>query len=350
MSRALQNCDSPTSRAMEDSDSPTSRWLFTQEQLKNSPSRKCGLKAQKEFSYRQRATFLIQDMGKKLHVSQVTINTAIVYMQRFYMLHSFTKCDKNDLSPAALFLAAKVEEEPRAVEDVLKVCHACLTPESPRLDTKSQAYMEKADELLTLETILLETLGFDIMIEHPHANLDKIVPSLKESKAPTSVFYDLADHSFVTTFCLQYKPSVIACVCIHLAYKLSKQEVCLKSNDKPWWEGVDETVTAQLLEELTNNFVDVLQTTPYRATTIAKIPDVKELNPGIEDYVTPRNREELAVLQMIRRFYTNQKPASPIPSESYKATSTCDTGKISRKRPHSKKASPVPSKLPKMDN
>ena len=41
--------------------------------------------------------------------TQLCINTAIVYMQRFYMFHSFTKFHRNYIAAAALFLAAKVE-------------------------------------------------------------------------------------------------------------------------------------------------------------------------------------------------------------------------------------------------
>lgn len=40
--------------------------------------------------------------------------------------------------PAALFLAAKVEEQPRKLEHVIKVAHACLHPQEPLLDTKSE--------------------------------------------------------------------------------------------------------------------------------------------------------------------------------------------------------------------
>lgn len=112
--------------------------------------------------------------------SQLTINTAIVYMHRFYMHHSFTKFHRNvsiqgDLlacrtiftsrsihelfrlgaslkipsflfflllyfqiiSPTTLFLAAKVEEQPRKLEHVIKVAHACLNPLEPPLDAKS---------------------------------------------------------------------------------------------------------------------------------------------------------------------------------------------------------------------
>lgn len=41
------------------------------------------------------------------------------------------------ISPAALFLAAKVEEQPRKLEHVIKVAHACLNPQDPSPDVRS---------------------------------------------------------------------------------------------------------------------------------------------------------------------------------------------------------------------
>lgn len=40
------------------------------------------------------------------------------------------------ISPTALFLAAKVEEQARKLEHVIKVAHTCLHPLEPLLDTK----------------------------------------------------------------------------------------------------------------------------------------------------------------------------------------------------------------------
>ncbi|XP_028291391.1 cyclin-T2-like isoform X3 [Gouania willdenowi] len=116
---------------------PSSKWFFTREQLESTPSRRCGVEPDRELSYRQQAANLIQDMGQRLNVSQLTINTAIVYMHRFYMNHSFTKFHRNIISPTTLFLAAKVEEQPRKLEHVIKVAHACLNPQESPLDTKS---------------------------------------------------------------------------------------------------------------------------------------------------------------------------------------------------------------------
>ena len=52
----------------------------------------------------------------------------------------------------------------------------------------------------------------------------------------------------LTTFCLQHKPTVIACVCIHLACKWSNWEIPVSTDGKHWWEYVDSSVTLELLD------------------------------------------------------------------------------------------------------
>ena len=44
------------------------RWLFTQDELYRSPSRLCGIDADKELNYRQQTANFIQDMGQRLQV------------------------------------------------------------------------------------------------------------------------------------------------------------------------------------------------------------------------------------------------------------------------------------------
>jgi len=44
------------------------RWMFTNDQLANSPSRKCGIDSATELSYRQQAACLIGDMGHQLQL------------------------------------------------------------------------------------------------------------------------------------------------------------------------------------------------------------------------------------------------------------------------------------------
>ncbi|XP_038550348.1 cyclin-T1 [Micropterus salmoides] len=248
------------------------KWYYTREQIDNSPSRRAGLDPDKELSYRQQAANLLQDMGQRLNVSQLTINTAIVYMHRFYMVQSFTRFHRNVISPAALFLAAKVEEQPRKLEHVIKVAHACLNPQDPSPDVRSDAYLQQAQDLVILESIILQTLAFEITIDHPHTHVVKctqlvrVVPASKDL-AQTSYF--MATNSLhLTTFCLQYSPPVVACVCIHLACKWSNWEIPVSTDGKHWWEYVDPTVTLELLDELTHEFLQILEKTPSRLKRI----------------------------------------------------------------------------------
>ncbi|KTG31037.1 hypothetical protein cypCar_00027844 [Cyprinus carpio] len=247
----------------------SSKWLFTREQLENTPSRRCGVESDRELSYRQQAANLIQDMGQRLNVSQLTINTAIVYMHRFYMLNSFTKFHRNIISPTTLFLAAKVEEQPRKLEHVIKVAHACLNPQDPPLDTKSNVYLQQAQELVLLETIVLQTLGFEITIDHPHTDVVRCSQLVRASMDLAQTSYFMATNSLhLTTFCLQHKPTVVACVCIHLACKWSNWEIPVSSDGKHWWEYVDRSVTLQLLDDLTHEILQILEKTPSRLKRI----------------------------------------------------------------------------------
>ncbi|KAK0074496.1 hypothetical protein PV325_008265 [Microctonus aethiopoides] len=172
------------------------KWYFTKEQLTNTPSRKCGIDADKELSYRQQAANFIQDMGQKLHVTQLCINTAIVYMHRFYVFHSLSQFHRNSIASAALFLAAKVEEQPRKLESVIKISHLCLHREASSVDIKSEQYLDQAQDLVFNENVLLQTLGFDVAIDHPHTHVVRCCQLVKDLLLEFSASKDLAQTSY----------------------------------------------------------------------------------------------------------------------------------------------------------
>jgi|688.fasta_scaffold639922_1 hypothetical protein len=76
--------------------------------------------------------------GFSVFRTQLCINTAIVYVHRFYMFHSFNKFHRNPISSCALFLAAKVEEQPRKLEHVIRVAHMILYKDQRNLDINSE--------------------------------------------------------------------------------------------------------------------------------------------------------------------------------------------------------------------
>ncbi|XP_013136584.1 PREDICTED: cyclin-T1 [Papilio polytes] len=234
------------------------KWYFTKEQLQNSPSRRCGLDADKELAYRQQAANLIQDMGQRLQVSQLCINTAIVYMHRFYAFHSFTQFHRNAIAAAALFLAAKVEEQPRKLEYVIKVAHVCLHRGEGVNALTSEQYQEQAQDLVFNENVLLQTLGFDVAIDHPHTHVVRTCHLVKAPKDLAQTSYFMASNSLhLTTMCLQYRPTVVACFCIHLASKWSNWSIPQSHEGRHWFSYVDRSVTTELLERLTAEFLHI---------------------------------------------------------------------------------------------
>ncbi|XP_037908195.1 cyclin-T isoform X2 [Hermetia illucens] len=256
------------------SDSKDSRWYFTAEQLANSPSRRQGIDANQELSYRQQTAYLIQEMGQRLSVSQLCINTAIVYMHRFYAFHSFTHFHRNGIAAASLFLAAKVEEQPRKLEHVIKVAHLCLSTEFPH--AASDVYNEQAQDLVFNENVLLQTLGFDVAIDHPHTHVVKTCHLVKACKDLAQTSYFLASNSLhLTSMCLQYRPTVVACFCIYLACKWSRWEIPQSTEGKHWFHYVDTSVTLDLLKQLTDEFLAIYEKSPARLKS--KLNSIKAL-------------------------------------------------------------------------
>ncbi|XP_017771977.1 PREDICTED: cyclin-T2 isoform X2 [Nicrophorus vespilloides] len=241
------------------------KWYFTKEHLNNSPSRQCGIDAYKELYYRQQAANFIQDMGQRLRVSQLCINTATVYMHRFYVFHSFTQFPWHSMAAAAIFLSAKVEEQPRKLEHVIRVHNLCKNPREAQFDVTSERYQQQSQDLVFNENVLLQTLGFDVAIDHPHAHVVRCCHLVKACKDLAQTSYFMASTSLhVTTMCLQFKPTVVACFCIHLACKWSNWEIPLSNEKKEWFSYVDSTVTAELLQLLTDEFLVIFERCPSR--------------------------------------------------------------------------------------
>lgn len=64
--------------------------------------------------------------------------------------------------------------------------------------------------------------------------------------------------------CLQYRPTVVACFCIHLACRWANWEIPLSSEQKEWFSYIDPTVTAELLNQLCVDFLEIYDKCPSR--------------------------------------------------------------------------------------
>jgi len=126
----------------------------------------------------------------------LTIATAIVYFHRFFVRKDFSEFDRwvcanlpLPLSPdlhfpssplqliatACLFLAGKVEETPKKLKDVLLVTYKLRNKKDIVLD--SSEYYSLREEILIQERCVLQTIAFDLTVDHPYKHVIDIIKS-----------------------------------------------------------------------------------------------------------------------------------------------------------------------------
>lgn len=93
------------------------------------------------------------------------------------MCQSFKEFPRFVTACCCLFLAGKVEETPKKCKDIIKIARTYLT------DQQFATFGEDPkEEVLTLERILLQTIHFDLQVDHPYGYLLKYAKSLKGDK------------------------------------------------------------------------------------------------------------------------------------------------------------------------
>jgi len=246
------------------------RWFYDRNHIENlTPSRKAGIDAFDELRYRQTAASFIQECGKSLQLTQLCINTAIVFMHRFFMMHSFKRFDKYDIAASSLFLAAKVEETPRKINHVIEVRDKITNKGQriPKPDTNSDEYKKRVELLVEHELIMLQTFGFDISIDHPHTHVIRATQFIRAPRELSQVAYFMATNSlYLTTFCLEMRSEIVAATCIYLAFAWSEFEVGLSSDGRRWWSYLDKDLTEDTLKENVRTYIRILEVCLHRLT------------------------------------------------------------------------------------
>lgn len=111
---------------------------------------------------------------------------------------------------------------------------------------------------MTLERILLQTIKFDLQVEHPYSYLLRYAKCLKGDKTKLQKMVQMAwtfvNDSLCTTLALQWEPEIIAVALMYLAGKLSQFEVIdwvgRTAKHLRWWDMFVEDVTMDLLEDI----------------------------------------------------------------------------------------------------
>ncbi|KAK4883595.1 hypothetical protein RN001_006914 [Aquatica leii] len=252
-------------------------WYYDKKELRNTPSALDNIDYDTEMRYRREGARFIINSGLKMDLGCNTAATGVVYFHRFYMFHSFRQFPRYVTACCCLFLAGKVEETPKKCKTIIETARALLS------DAKFSTFGEDPkEEVMTLERILLQTIKFDLQVEHPYSYLVRYAKCLKGDEAKLEKMVQMAwtfvNDSLCTTLALQWEPEIIAVALMYLAGKLSQFEVVdwVGRNNKHlrWWDMFVEDVTMDLLEDICHQVLDL-----YSQPASEAPPDSPPLSP-----------------------------------------------------------------------
>ncbi|XP_018421750.1 PREDICTED: cyclin-K isoform X2 [Nanorana parkeri] len=234
-------------------------WYWDKKDLAHTPSQQEGLDPATEARYRREGARFIFDVGTRLGLHYDTLATGIIYFHRFYMFHSFKQFARYVTGACCLFLAGKVEETPKKCKDIIKTARSLLN------DVQfGQFGDDPKEEVMVLERILLQTIKFDLQVEHPYQFLLKYAKQLKGDKNKIQKLVQMAwtfvNDSLCTTLSLQWEPEIIAVAVMYLAGRLCKfeiQEWTSKPMYRRWWEQFVQDVPVDVLEDICHQILDL---------------------------------------------------------------------------------------------
>eukprot|EP00897_Mesotaenium_endlicherianum_P005676 jgi/Mesen1/5136/ME000255S04112 len=228
-----------TSGHCDEKDHSTFNWYYTRQEIeRDSPSRADGIKLKTETWLRRSYCTYLQDLGMRLRMPQETIASAIVFCHRFYLRQSHASNDRYTIATICMFLAGKVEETPRPIKEIIITAHEIRhRRDSVAVERikREAVFEEQKERLLAGESLVMATLGFDLIVVHPYKPLVQTLRSFGHGKdALVQVAWNFLNDGLHTSLCLQFRPRLIALGAIYLSSKFLK--VNPHVGDKDWWE------------------------------------------------------------------------------------------------------------------
>ncbi|XP_052515591.1 cyclin-K [Budorcas taxicolor] len=338
-------------------------WYWDKKDLAHTPSQLEGLDPATEARYRREGARFIFDVGTRLGLHYDTLATGIIYFHRFYMFHSFKQFPRYVTGACCLFLAGKVEETPKKCKDIIKTARSLLN------DVQfGQFGDDPKEEVMVLERILLQTIKFDLQVEHPYQFLLKYAKQLKGDKNKIQKLVQMAwtfvNDSLCTTLSLQWEPEIIAVAVMYLAGRLCKfeiQEWTSKPMYRRWWEQFVQDVPVDVLEDICHQILDLysqgkqqmphhtphqLQQPPSLQPT-PQVPPVppSQPPPGPEPPQPPQKDSQQPAQQPPPPPAQPPKKPSPQPSPPRQAKRAV----VVSPKEENKAAEPPPPKIPKIE-
>ncbi|XP_032338502.1 cyclin-K isoform X2 [Camelus ferus] len=338
-------------------------WYWDKKDLAHTPSQLEGLDPATEARYRREGARFIFDVGTRLGLHYDTLATGIIYFHRFYMFHSFKQFPRYVTGACCLFLAGKVEETPKKCKDIIKTARSLLN------DVQfGQFGDDPKEEVMVLERILLQTIKFDLQVEHPYQFLLKYAKQLKGDKNKIQKLVQMAwtfvNDSLCTTLSLQWEPEIIAVAVMYLAGRLCKfeiQEWTSKPMYRRWWEQFVQDVPVDVLEDICHQILDLysqgkqqmphhtphqLQQPPSLQTT-PQVPQVPQPQTSQGSEPPPSQQKDAQQSAQPQAPQQAQPPRKPSPQPS--PPRQVKRAVVVSPKEENKAAEPPPPKIPKIE-
>ncbi|GFR85026.1 cyclin-T1 [Elysia marginata] len=270
------------------------KWLFADEDLRNTPSFKAGIGPQQEQTFRTKMAMLIQTIGSKSRLTQLAMNTSIIFMHRFFMYRTVRQFPRLHLAVAFAFAGGKVEESFCKLEHLVRSSADVIRSNKNRefLDksdpltyemdcqwrnkmeallhsncsTESAAYQDMRKIILECEAEIYAVIGFNLSIIHPHNFVVRMCSMLgsESTKEISHYAYNLATASSqLTMLCLKYKPEFIAVMCLSIAAKAHNVEFKVLIEGRVWYQAFDDTVVLSDVEAVSREFMGLAKGYPF---------------------------------------------------------------------------------------
>ena len=187
-------------------------------------------------------------VGSMLRLPQLTIATAAVYLQRFFMRYSMVDIPQRPgmhpypAAATSLFLATKVEENPRKMREfVVACCRVGMKQPNLVVDEQSKEFWKWRDTILHHEDLLLEALCFDIQLEQPYRILYDFLCffGMSENRLMRNASWAFVNDSMYTVLCLQFTARIIAAAALYAAAVHCGIGFEDDDTGQVWWEQID---------------------------------------------------------------------------------------------------------------
>ena len=165
---------------------------------------------------------MMQRAGIATKLPMKTINTAIMIFLRYFAANDI--CDENqsypvsDICRCCLFTAAKTEETPCRLRDIMNATLKITFPDRKLMIPNTTMWQQWKERLIKLESIILNEINFEFNAVHPHQFVLHQCNELKCSVNIAKMSWSICnDCMYSRHIMLSYKPHEISAAAIYVA-------------------------------------------------------------------------------------------------------------------------------------